>query len=763
MASSVRTFRRNLEPIEPDRAAGAWRVAGHVDLVSERRFLVSWAEGDVGARPDAGVLAFRCDAACAIAPDGCLPALDITAANGRTEILTPFAHRLDGPGWSDADIERGFLSLIATLDLLDANAFYTLHLNADLVGRDETNALVLLPGAYAIPPDGAATRSGSARTVSRAAQMETLAVVAQTLAQQSSAPLAQRLRATAAAIASASVNSAAAARPVFAGQAPDPIPPPPPAPPTVSFDVEGALRAIAESKPVEIAGAASSGRTSALNRFAAEALRAGMEVQWIDEWEIPGPPRKRGAAREVARGAVWIVDDADERLFLHAMVLDHVARLDDHPGAGLVIATRSDDRPSAFMALLRSRSSHGVFTATLPPPARAAEPRAAALDALDPDARQVLELIAVASCPLPIDVVLSVFPGTDRAVHRHIYALAGAELVSVESRRLLATGTETLLVAVPSASWRRLIRESIPESRLRNLHRTIARIAEERGNFAPMFAYEHLLHAGEGPDAAACAAAFVRESARPQRAPFLDSIVHDVIESGLDRDLAFGDRMRLLVRVGDDLLAVGKQKEAESLLVRARSIRASAEEVRSNAPLASEAMRLLADAWAARGQLREALELLEDTREDISSHLSLSEQARLLNDIGWFQYRLGDYSSCIDSCKFTINTLNPNEHPLVVAQALNLMGVIAFNTSRYDEAISYYEQSAFLREREKDMNALAGSYNNLALAYQSRGEYDKALSHLQKSIEIKRRQNNEAGIAGGYLESRVCLSRGPQL
>jgi glycosyltransferase involved in cell wall biosynthesis len=131
--------------------------------------------------------------------------------------------------------------------------------------------------------------------------------------------------------------------------------------------------------------------------------------------------------------------------------------------------------------------------------------------------------------------------------------------------------------------------------------------------------------------------------------------------------------------------------------------------------------------------------------------LSLAEQARLLNEVGWLQYRLGDYSSCVDSCKFTVNTINPNEHPLIVAQALNLLGVIAFNTSRYDEAVSYYEQSAFLRERENDLNALAGSYNNLALAYQAKGEYDKALGYLHKSIDIKRKQNNEAGLAGGFL------------
>jgi DNA-binding NtrC family response regulator/tetratricopeptide (TPR) repeat protein len=126
-----------------------------------------------------------------------------------------------------------------------------------------------------------------------------------------------------------------------------------------------------------------------------------------------------------------------------------------------------------------------------------------------------------------------------------------------------------------------------------------------------------------------------------------------------------------------------------------------------------------------------------------------------MNEIGWLQYRLGDYDSSVDSCKLSLTTLNPNDHPAVVAQALNLMGVIHFNTSRYDEAIGYYERSAFLREKVEARDALAGSFNNLALAYQAKGEYDKALGYYDKSFEIKRQVNNESGLAAGYLNQAL--------
>jgi DNA-binding NtrC family response regulator/tetratricopeptide (TPR) repeat protein len=332
-----------------------------------------------------------------------------------------------------------------------------------------------------------------------------------------------------------------------------------------------------------------------------------------------------------------------------------------------------------------------------------------------------------------------------------VHALAGAGLIAVEMRRLPHTGAPAVVLRVPSRSLAETIIEAVPVARRTNLHRTIARLGDERSSFAPMFVYRHLAAADDFAAAAVAAVSFLRDSTRAQRAPFLEALVRDLVDGGGYKSLPYGDRLLLLTRLGDDMLARGRQSDAESLLKRARKLTPTGDEVRANAPLISEAMRLLADAWSGRGLLKQALDLLDDVRDEIASYLSLADQARLLNDVAWLQYRLGDYSSCVDSCKFATNTLNPNEHPLVVAQALNLLGVVAFNTSRYDEAVSYYEQGAFLRERENDQNALAGSYNNLALAYQAKGEYDKALEHLHRSIDIKRRQHNEAGIAGGYL------------
>ncbi len=754
MESSVRAFRQNLEPFEDERVAGPWRVAGHVDLVSERRYLVTWSAMDAASRLDGDGIAFRCDAAVAIAPGVCAPALEIVASNGRVEILSPYAARLDATSLPKENVEAAMSSILDTLVRFESHAFFAPELAPELIAVNEDGSISILIGAYALPADlldvareNTAGVWSDPRTRACDAHATGIAAIAETLATMADATVAKRLRALAAAVSRGRVRSAHDAQlrwnDADRGMRDDA-----PAARLDGPEMDAVARAVEASQLVEVTGTSESGRTAFLEQIAARLRAAGAEVRWLDEWDAASSSRRKNAPRDVARAAVWIVDDIEERPLLQTLTLEHLFEMEKRPGAGLIVATRTDEVDAAFAASLRLRAARGVHRVG---PRMATVIEEGVLDRLDAEARQVLELIAVAGIPMPLDVVLSVIPGADRRVHRHLFALAGADLIAIETRRMPPSGAMSLVLRVPRASVRRRVTARIPDSRLRNLHRTIARIADERATFPPLFAYQHLVRAGEGDDAAARAAAFVRESTRPQRAPFLDSIKRDVVDSGAIAALPYGDQLAILVRFGDDFLARGRQAEAESLLTRAKELRTTGDDVRAHAPLACEAMRLLADAWAGRGQLRQALELLEDTKEDIAPYLSLAEQARLLNEIGWLQYRLGDYSSCVDSCKFTVNTLNPNEHPLVVAQALNLLGVIAFNTSRYDEAVSYYEQSAFLRERENDLNALAGSYNNLALAYQSKGEYDKALGYLHKSIDIKRKQNNEAGLAGGFL------------
>ena len=750
MESSIRAFRRNLEPFENDRAAPPWHVAGHTDLVSEKRYLVSWAPLDTTRRAGLSVFQFQCEAAMAIAPDGCDPVLELAAQDGRVEVLTAYAAPLESCARDDEMVLRVLDQIATTLAQFDAHAFHATALQPGLTGISDDGRAVILPGAYLLPALSDARRGvtpARAAREARAAHLAGFVEIARVLAGRASETLGRTLRNLSRDVQTHAVTCARDAMALVRGETPaiiDALPAP-----EHALQSAAIMQALANGQVVEITGAAGTGKTTVLVDLLGELRARGHTCRWIDEWDVTATQKRKGGSRDSEkRGDVWFVDDANTRPLLHALILDHVATIGVNAEAGLVVVNREIDNESdCFRTNLQQRAMHGVHSVKLDAPAAPAPD----LSQLDAETTRVLELLCVARVPLPFDLLRPVFPGVERDLHRRVHALAGAGLAVVEARRLPLAPAPAIVWRVPSHSLAQRVIDGIPDARRRNLHRTIARLSDERTPFAPMLVHDHLARAGETDGAAAVAATFVRESTRAQRAPFVEPLVRDVIDGGWYKNLPYGDRLLLLTRLGDDLLARGRQTEAESMLKRAEKMNPTGEEMRAHASLISEAMRLLADAWSARGRLRQALDLLDDTRDEIGSYLSLADQARLLNDIGWLQYRLGDYSSCVDSCKFTTNTLNPNEHPLVVAQALNLLGVIAFNTSRYDEAVSYYEQGAFLREREKEQNALAGSYNNLALAHQAKGEYDKALEHLHKSIDIKRQQNNQAGIAGGYL------------
>lgn len=542
---------------------------------------------------------------------------------------------------------------------------------------------------------------------------------------------------------------------------------------------------------IEITGGDASDKSKMLRRLASRAASTNHFVSWIDDWDLAALTRKKPASRDMVTGSVlWLIDDIEDKTFFYSQLSERLFDQDGSPedrinlvytlnppeasdelvGFLRTLKNRAGDR---FHRLDRTETGDGTALAdrvedllsVVRPAAKAASGvhGSQSRDGLDlteellthlhPEERQILELASVARVPLPHEIVRSVFTQSNGELHKRLHHLAGLDVLEVQYRKMPPSHQLSITFKIKSNSLRRAVYACITPERRENLHRTVARMAEDRGGVPTIVVFEHLIKGREPQLAAQYGVAFLKETNQEKRDPYLNVMIDELITNGLHKKLSFADQLFTFRELGADLAAGGRRAEAEKLLLDAKAIieTADSEEKHKNPSIVSEIIRLLADTWGDRGNYSQALTLLTDAKASLNPFLSLPAQACLLNDIGWLQYRLGNYDEAVDSCKLSLNTLNPNEHPLIVAQALNLMGVIHFNTSRYDEAISYYDQSAFLREREGDVNALSASYNNLALAYQTKGEYDKALSYYNKSLEIKKLQNNEAGIAGVYL------------
>ncbi|MGD8412832.1 MAG: tetratricopeptide repeat protein, partial [Candidatus Latescibacterota bacterium] len=782
-------FKKNLERVTSETTAGDWRIGVYVDLVSERKYTLFRLKQDRSAQIRPDVLSFRAETAAALAPKGCAPIVDALWSNDRLDVLCPFLDAVDPAAIDDADAEAMLEALLRTLDTFERHRFDAPDLGIDSVGRDEDGTFVLMPNAYISPsPPSVAGRYRTSESPHAAALEEMLNALASGDAGPAGS-IRSRAAAAAAAMAARRLRSLTDLHERLFGTplCTERRRPAPDGDNDTPIDVESLASGLAQGTIVELHGGPAAGKSRVLcELFARLEANGGSGVHWIDEWDLAAATKKRSPVRG-RDASVWLIDDIEEKRVVHADLVDRLFHDGGtHPGQGpaLVYTVNRSTAPQRLLSELDAAGSRaGDRYRKLDVAGRGAaagasrlkedlgalletlgaggvgdghsdgEYVAAVTGALDPQERQILELVSVAGFPLPHDVALAVFSDSDGGLHRRIHRLAGLGLLRIDYRPLPPAGLTSITLAMRSASMRRLIYEGISPERRENLHRTVARMGEDRGGMPPAFLFEHLVAGNERSQAAKYGVALLKETSRDRHAPLVARLIAEFIDNGLVEELSFTNRLFVMHELSAELLAGARRSEAENLLIKTKKEvdAADSEERRKNATLVCDTFGLLADAWAARGNYSRALTLLSDTKESLNPYLTLPAQARLLNEIGWLLYRLGDYERAVESCKLSLNSLNANEYPIIVAQALNIMGVIKFNTSRYDEAITYYDQSAFLREREGDVNALSASYNNLGLAYQTKGEYDKALDYYKKSLEIKKMQNNRGGIAAGCL------------
>ena len=240
---------------------------------------------------------------------------------------------------------------------------------------------------------------------------------------------------------------------------------------------------------------------------------------------------------------------------------------------------------------------------------------------------------------MPLDMVHSVFPDTRDTIHRGIHRLAALNMVEVEYRRIPLRGALSTFIGLRSASLRRSIYKSVPKARRKNLHRTVALLAEQQGSFPTYFLLHHSLQAGEKESAARHFVKYLKENKSEKRHPLLLTLCKDLTEEKLLEGLPFSDQILVLHELAKDFVSSGQAGVAESLLLESKRLIEAVDVDRKlkNAGLLSATYRLLADWWEARGDFKKALDLLNSVKEELQSALSIPDQAQLLNDIGWLQ------------------------------------------------------------------------------------------------------------------------------
>jgi len=75
------------------------------------------------------------------------------------------------------------------------------------------------------------------------------------------------------------------------------------------------------------------------------------------------------------------------------------------------------------------------------------------------------------------------------------------------------------------------------------------------------------------------------------------------------------------------------------------------------------------------------------------------------------------------------------------------LGSLYMDFGEYENALSHYNKSLEISEKEDDSRGIATNLHNIGIIYQYKGDYDAALIHYQKSMEIKKEIGDIKGVA----------------
>ena len=269
---------------------------------------------------------------------------------------------------------------------------------------------------------------------------------------------------------------------------------------------------------------------------------------------------------------------------------------------------------------------------------------------------------------------------------------------------------------------RALVHADMSLARRRLLHRRAAQVATD-----PATEARHLQLAGESD---AAATAHVRAAAQA-RSVFANAEALEHLRAALA--LGHSEPADLELESGELLILLGDYPAAVASLERAASTADSALLARIEHRLGQVHQR--SGSWAlAETHFVEALAAL-------APHEG-ARRARVTADRSLAVLAAGDVDRASTLAAEALTSAESAADARALAQAHNLLGLLASRTGEADVAVRHLETSLALAEDVDDQAAQVAALNNLALAYRDGGDLDTALERTRRALELCAQQGD---------------------
>jgi class 3 adenylate cyclase/tetratricopeptide (TPR) repeat protein len=154
-----------------------------------------------------------------------------------------------------------------------------------------------------------------------------------------------------------------------------------------------------------------------------------------------------------------------------------------------------------------------------------------------------------------------------------------------------------------------------------------------------------------------------------------------------------------------------------------------------------------------KGDYAQALRWLEAALSDLDRdprNAQAVERARVYNDIGWVQYRRGQFEEAFHWGMRCLQIVEGTDYYNEMASAYNRLVALFYQKGDWTRALAYAEKGLHLRETIGDTYGMVASYNNLGLVAAGQGQIVQSIHYFDASLETSKRIGSVEGMANSH-------------
>ncbi|GAB4144803.1 MAG: hypothetical protein Fur0041_19600 [Bacteroidia bacterium] len=138
--------------------------------------------------------------------------------------------------------------------------------------------------------------------------------------------------------------------------------------------------------------------------------------------------------------------------------------------------------------------------------------------------------------------------------------------------------------------------------------------------------------------------------------------------------------------------------------------------------------------------MQEALAFREFTNDTMGKATTLLNMGLLYNNMGDYTQALDHYFKCLEYAR-----MFEEKDPSLMGKVMNNIGSVYMNQKKFDDALKFFRQSIYFKEKAGNKKDLASTYNNIGSLYIEKN-LDSSLYYFNRSLALREEAGDKRGL-----------------